>query len=604
MPSPAAKFRLGLVLGLLVCAGAAVAAARWAVLPWALGAALRAGGASNVTFDLTRASPWRLQVDDLAFDLEAARIAAASVSLDRAHWWAPSLGRLKMHTARVELALDRLDGGGGTPAAPAAPASPPRNIPLEEISVDGQLTLRAGDETTDALTLRFAARPGQDGKWQGQAQVEAPGLQLAIDADYSPGEAAGSLRTSALRLDLRPWQAWTRRLVPLPGEPWIVAGTITGNLAGSYRAGNISGTGDIQLSDAAVASPGLGLAAEGIGLSAHFGTKPGDDCKWQGHAKVTGPGLELAVEATHDVGREETEFRTTALRADLRPWQAWIEHLAELPDGPWELAGEVIGVATGAYRAEELIAQGEFRLRDARVANTSYELVADGIEADLPDVNLATGVARNIAVRARQVTVAKIAAADVTAGIASATEDQIEVSAFSARALGGMVRLEPFTHRLDDPAVEVVVAAENIRAEHLMALTEDLPARASGPLSGRLPVRYDGSGLRLGTGWLGLAAGGDLELQFQSAGLLTAGTSPKSANYAVLKRVEDGLLKLKVTELRLDVRPAGAPASRTAQLRIVGAPVDPQVKAPVTFDLNVNGPVESLLNLGLKTGNK
>jgi len=275
-----------------------------------------------------------------------------------------------------------------------------------------------------------------------------------------------------------------------------------------------------------------------------------------------------------------------------------------LPDGPWELAGELTGKAAGSYRGEELSGKGDFQLHDGRVANAGYELVAEGIEADLPSVDLGTMVARKITVRARELTVAKIAAAELAAEFTAATAEQIEVAALSTRTMGGMLRLEPFTYRFADPAVEVVVLAEAIRAEQLMALTDDIPARVSGPLSGRLPVRYEGNQLRLGTGWLGLVVGSSLELQFQTEGLLTAGTSPQSANYAVLKRVEDGLLKLKVTELRLDVRPAGAPESRTAQLRIVGAPVDPQIKAPVTLDLNVNGPIESLLNLGLRTGSK
>ena len=42
-----------------------------------------------------------------------------------------------------------------------------------------------------------------------------------------------------------------------------------------------------------------------------------------------------------------------------------------------------------------------------------------------------------------------------------------------------------------------------------------------------------------------------------------------------------------------------APAGRTARLHLAGAPVDPDVKAPVILDLNVNGPLEKLINLGL-----
>ena len=114
-----------------------------------------------------------------------------------------------------------------------------------------------------------------------------------------------------------------------------------------------------------------------------------------------------------------------------------------------------------------------------------------------------------------------------------------------------------------------------------------------------LPLRIDAAGLRLGTGWLQLKPGVHAEIQFNTSGLLTRGVSPGNPSYAVLKKVESGLLKLKINELRLDIRPPNAPPGRSAQLHIAGEPVDPDVKAPVVLDLNVNGPLEQLINLGL-----
>ena len=115
-----------------------------------------------------------------------------------------------------------------------------------------------------------------------------------------------------------------------------------------------------------------------------------------------------------------------------------------------------------------------------------------------------------------------------------------------------------------------------------------------------MPLRLDENGVRLGTGWLQLKPGVHAEVQLHAAGLLTNGVSPKSPSYAVLKKVESGLLRLRVGEMRLDIRPPDAPAGRTAQLHITGEPMDPEVKAPVTLDLNVNGPIEQLLNFGMK----
>jgi len=487
MPKSSLRFRLAVLAVLLLAAGATAAMVRWAALPWALGEALKAGGATEVSFDVARVSPWRLQLEDLTFALPATRVAAGSVSLERRHWWSPSLGRLKVRAARVDVDLERLavierESGGGTAPSAAVPV-----LPLEGISVDGQVTVHTGSDPARALRVSFAAQPEPDGSWKGDAHLQAPGLTLALEGGYAPATQAGG-------------------------------------------------------------------------------------------------------------------FRTTELEVDVQAWQAWLENWAPLPLGPWEVSGRVTGRVKADYQNGNFSSEGEFHVREGRLAHSGFGVTAEGVEMDVASVDLIQPRAQGLSVRAGNVTSGKIVLTDVRAEAATATLESVEVTSLVAFALGGRVQVEPFVYRLADPAVEAVVRAESIRAEQVLALTQDLPAHATGPLSGRLPLRYEAGSLRLGTGWLGLVSGTSLEVQLQAEGLLTGGMSPQSRNYAVLKRIEDGLLKLKVSELRLDIRPPGAPASRSAQLRIVGAPLDPQVKAPVTLDLNVNGPIEGLLNLGLKTG--
>ena len=159
---------------------------------------------------------------------------------------------------------------------------------------------------------------------------------------------------------------------------------------------------------------------------------------------------------------------------------------------------------------------------------------------------------------------------------------------------------EPFRQMLGKQELEAVVVVENLDVEKIMAMSKDVPAKASGRVDGRLPMRIDEHGLRLGTGWLQLKKGVYAEMQLSAEGLLTGGMSPKSTSYVVMKRVESGLLRLKLGALRLDVRPPDAQRGQTARLHLEGDPVDSSVKAPVILDLNVNGPLEQLLNFGLK----
>lgn len=482
------KLRLAatVFVAVIVLAGAGVVAVRWAVLPWALGAALKAGGATDVTFEIQRATPWLLQVADVGFNRDAVKYSATKASLQRRHWWLPSLGALKVNEARVEVDLEHMVAGASTTATGPALESPaPKTIPLEGISIDGRVVLRAGADLSQTLEMTFAARPEADG--------------------------------------------------------------------------------------------------------------------WRGEAKLTAPGLEMGFTANYRLATAGADFRTTAFRLDLRPGQKWIEHWAPLPGGPWEMAGVLTGEAAGEYREGKFSAHGEFHLRDTRFTQAAMGLTAEGVEGDIEVADLTQLLARKATLRAKSVTIGKFVVTDLVTELSRTESGRFDVAGISARALGGSVKVEPFVYRLGEGGAQAVVIAEGIRAEEVMALTEDLPARASGALSGRLPVRYDGDGLKLGTGWLGLAEGVTAEIQFHAAGLLTAGTSPKSPSYAVLKKVEEGILKLRVTELRLDIRPPNAPPGRTAQLHVVGAPVDPEVKAPVTLDLNVNGPIESLLNLGLKS---
>ena len=483
------KVRLAVAVFIAVFAlvGAGIVAARWAVLPWALSAALEAGGATEVTFEVQRATPWLLQVADVGFNLDAVKYTASKASLERAHWWLPTLGALKVKEARVEVDLNQVAANSSAAAEAPTPVSrPPKSIPLAEISVEGRVVLHAGTELNQTLVMTFSARPVEKEVWQGEAKLTASGLEMGV--------------------------------------------------TGRYRL-------------------------------------------------VTG----------------EADFRTEGFRLDLQQGQKWIEHWAPLPGGPWEVTGVLTGDVGGDYRDGKLSARGEFHLRDTRFAQAGMGLIAEGVEGDVEVADLAQLLARKAQLRAKSVMVGKFALTDLTTEFSRTESGSFAVAGISAQALGGSVHVEPFVYRLGETGAEAVVRAEGIRAEQVMALTEDLPARASGALSGRLPIRYDGDGLKLGTGWLGLAEGVTAEIQLHAAGLLTAGTSPKSPSYAVLKKVEEGILKLRVTEMRLDIRPPNAPPGRTAQLHVVGAPVDPEVKAPVTLDLNVNGPIESLLNLGLKS---
>ena len=460
--------------------------ARLTLTGMAVNALLQLAGASEIKFNVARASPWHVVVEDIGFQVRRQPFAAKRVTFARSHWWTPSLGAVRVEQARVPLTIDGSDTNPWSWATYQSNKASvqPWQVPLEELSVDGKLVVQA------------AALPAQE-------------LTVQIDVRLTPQKT------------------------------------------------------------------------------------------WEGRVQAAGPGLTLQGELNYDMAKDLVAFQLPAVSLDLKDWQAFVQRLVLLPGGTWDMAGKFTGSAEGRLAGKELTTSGQVHLREGRAANPQGTITAEGIEADLEFTDFAEVFTKPGTLRIREVRTGQLALRDLDAEIALRGTNKIAVSRVSFQALGGTVTAEPFNYFLSLRELETVVLVDGINVEEVMALTRDLPAKAVGRVNGRFPLRLDDSGVRLGTGWLQLKPGVYAEIQFNATGLLTGGASPSSPSYAVLKKVESGLLKLKISELRLDIRPPNAPAGRSAQLHLAGEPVDPDVKAPVILDLNVNGPLEKLINLGL-----
>lgn len=227
-------------------------------------------------------------------------------------------------------------------------------------------------------------------------------------------------------------------------------------------------------------------------------------------------------------------------------------------------------------------------------------IIIAGIAADFPFTDLVHLQSSPGTFRVQELRVGEIVANAVDAELTFLSSEHLAVKRMTLNILGGTMAAEPFNLALERQELEAVVLVDNLDVEKILALSKDVPAKASGRVDGRLPLRLDEHGLRLGTGWLQLKKGVYAEMRLSAAGLITSGMSPNNTSYVVMKRVENGLLQLKLGALRLDVRPPDAQRGQTARLHLEGDPVDPSVKAPVILDLNVNGPLEQLLNFGFK----
>ena len=325
---------------------------------------------------------------------------------------------------------------------------------------------------------------------------------------------------------------------------------------------------------------------------------------WEGHASVAGPGLGLKADARFDPATREWDFKLPAVSLDLKLWQEFVQRLVLIPGGTAQIAGQLTCSAQGKWSGKMLTAGGTVHLRNGRLANLARGIAAEGVETDLEFKDFDKFETKTGTLRIRTLQVGQLALSAVDADFAFADANQIVIARAEFQTLGGRVTAEPFRYYLDQRELDVVLRVDNLSMAELMALTKDLPAQVSGRLDGRLPIHLDAGGLRLGTGWLALRPGVFAQIQFDAAGLLTNGVAPSSPRYAILHKIESGLLQLKVGGMRLEIRPPNAPAGLTAQLHLEGEPVDPGVKAPVILDLNVNGPIEKLIDLGLDSRTK
>ena len=478
------KRRLLLFFALIVVTGIAVGLlARLTLTEMAVGSLLKMAGASDVKFSVTQASPWRVVMEDIGFQIKTQLFAAKRVSMERPHWWTSSLGVVRVEEARLPITID---GSVMEPQAykNAAFAQSAPAVPVDEVYIDGQVIVRAAEQPDQALAVKLEAQLIAKNTWTGKIQVD-------------------------------------------------------------------------------------------------------------------GPGLAVKGEGTYTLASDRLDFKLPSIALDLKPWQGFVQRLIVLPNGTWEIEGKLNGSAEGSLTEKKLVAGGAIRLREGRVHYETRHITAEGIEADLEFIDFDQVVTKPGTIRAREVRVGNFPMRDLIAEVALAGSEKVVVSNLSLQALGGRASAEPFKYFPRLREIDVVLLVDSISIEEVMALTQDLPAKATGRVNGRFPVRIDDSGVRLGSGWLELKPGVYAELQLKTTGLLTNGMAENGPSYAVLKQVESGLLKLKISELRLDIRPPNAPPGRSAQLRISASPVDPNVKAPVTLDLNVNGPLEKLLNLGL-----
>jgi len=172
----------------------------------------------------------------------------------------------------------------------------------------------------------------------------------------------------------------------------------------------------------------------------------------------------------------------------------------------------------------------------------------------------------------------------------------MQVAKIEAGAFGGRLTAGAFAFDVRHPEPTVKLSVTGAQLDQLLRLFKDVPAEASGPVDGELPVSWREGQLRLGTGFFQLSVGEFGRVHFtRDLHLLTSGRRPGTPEYDSLRKVEQAIMDLHFNRLRIDTYPSDAPG-QTLRLRLVGSPVGEGVATPVNLDVNVNAPLEHFLN--------
>jgi len=269
--SPRHRRLVWLVAVLLVFGGGVLALRFWAG-DYAVRTVLRLAGASEIHFKAVRATPWHLEVDGLAFQLQTQAVSARRVIFDRPHWWMASLGAVRVEGAEWPVFLD---GSDVNPWNWATYDNAPANgeavsLPLTTLDLDGQIIVKMSSLPDLPVEVKLAGRPKGGVSWIGSLVAQGPGFHLAGSGSLLRAGQELEFQVQDASLDLGVWSPQIQRLVSLPGGPWKLEGKLTAVGEGNVTAKRFASTARVSLREGRMRVLARDIAVEGAEADLEF----------------------------------------------------------------------------------------------------------------------------------------------------------------------------------------------------------------------------------------------------------------------------------------------------------------------------------------------
>jgi hypothetical protein len=307
----------------------------------------------------------------------------------------------------------------------------------------------------------------------------------------------------------------------------------------------------------------------------------------------------LRGEAVLDPHGEGT-WTLTEAAIDLGEWFGWVA-AKFLPAAAGTSLGGVLTVhGGGTWRGGMLGGRAEVDLKDGRYEDAVRKLVVEGVSLHVTLDDLAarrTGAAQRLTWQGGHYDVVPFGEGRVEFALQG---EALHVSTATLAIFGGELQTGAMAMSAEHPNFSVTAQMKGIDVGKLLFLLPPVLAAAQGRLDGRIALRRDAAGLQLGVGRLSLRQGETADLRFTPTPGLLSSRLPVAvkAHYPGLGHLETGGIPLRAELLEVILTPAGDEEGRTASVRIAGGPADPAFKAPVDLQINVRGPLESLVKFG------
>jgi hypothetical protein len=369
---------------------------------------------------------------------------------------------------------------------------------------------------------------------------------------------------------------------------------------------------------------GVFTPIEGRPLEWKISWSAGDANGRKGELAVTGADMALRIALEFDPAGDRLRWRVAEGHVNLG---AWLVALAVHPEFSASLAGLTATgelKITGAGEWENGAPTGELSAewRDGTVANASQGWAVDGVTlkagGDARDIFEGT-VPVELAVRT--LVTSRFGARNLAVRMAVKDMARLEVKSTEIEIAGGRVTAEPFAVSLAAPALDVTLAMERVGLQDLVVFVPTTLSYANGRINGRVHLGWSQSdGLRVGEGELEIDKGEPTTLRLVSnPGFLTKKVparftyspfnwdplvrlfSSPNDSYETLSLIETGKLALRVDSLEAKLTPEGDGLGRSASVLIHARPEqDGSAVGTVIFQINVSGPLASVLRVGMK----